>query len=312
MTNEKAVAKVEKSPPPPAAVVRKGDGKTVLDLIKEMSFEFAKGLPKTISADRFVRVALTAVQSNPDLLSCSKGSILRALLLASTLGMELDPTLGLAYLVPREVKKKVGNDWISNKEACFQLGYRGLVRLAMQSGKVSHVATGIRYERDGWTLRFGSEPRLDHIPAEDDRGKILGAYGVVYLSDGSTMFDYMSSSEIDKVAASSKSSSSEYSPWKRWPEEMMRKTVLRRVLKLAPLATSELGAVVSDEYSDAGIPGAADSIELPINVDEETGEVLQNGRKSGFAKLAEKLQSREPGEDPVETGGGHPSGDLGL
>lgn len=307
---ERAVSHPEVTPP--AKVTKKADTKSVLDLIHEMRFEFAKGLPKSISADRFVRVALTAVQSNPDLLTCSKGSILRALLLASTLGLELDPTLGLAYLVPREINKKIGSDWIKSREACFQLGYRGLVRLAMQSGRVSHVATGLRYEKDGWTLRFGSDPRLDHLPADGDRGDLLGAYAIIYLTDGGAMFDYMNEAEILKVGASSQSFKSDYSPWKRWPEEMMRKTVLRRVLKLAPLATDALGSVVSDEYREAGIPTIDDSIPLPIHVDEETGEIISppsSSRATGSEKLKEKLSSRErePGEETEA-----PSGSLGI
>ena len=89
--------------------------------------------------------------------------------------------------------------------------------------------------------------------------------------------------DVRKHAAKySKSYGSNFSPWKTNFEEMAKKTVLKRVLKYAPLKSDFVRASVQDESVKHGL--SADMYEVPnetimdaefteYEVDDETGEV---------------------------------------
>lgn len=79
-------------------------------------------------AQRFVASITSAVANNPALQECDPSTILSGALLGESLGLSPSPQLGQYYLVPYwNAKKRV-------KEAQFQLGYRGLIQLALRSG----------------------------------------------------------------------------------------------------------------------------------------------------------------------------------
>src|ERR1044071_3746806 len=89
------------------------------DLLNKSKDQIAAALPRHITPERMIRVAMTAIQRTPDLLECSPLSVIGAVMTASQLGLEPDGILGRAYLIPR---------WNKNtrqKEANFMAGYLG-------------------------------------------------------------------------------------------------------------------------------------------------------------------------------------------
>ena len=79
-------------------------------------------------AQRFIASITSAVAVNPTLQECDPATILSGALLGESLNLSPSPQLGQYYLGPYWNKKKGCND------AVFQLGYRGLVQLALRSG----------------------------------------------------------------------------------------------------------------------------------------------------------------------------------
>ena len=86
------------------------------------------------------------------------------------------------------------------------------------------------------------------------------------------------------AAKYSKAYGSSFSPWKTNFEEMAKKTVLKRVLKYAPLKSDFVRAAVQDEVIKKGL--SDDMYSVPnetvfdaefAEVDEETGEVKDGG-----------------------------------
>lgn len=81
------------------------------------------------NGDRFISSIVSAAQANKQLSECSNASIVSAALLGHSLKLSPSPQLGQFYFVPFKNKKA------GTTEAQFQIGYKGLIQLAMRSGQ---------------------------------------------------------------------------------------------------------------------------------------------------------------------------------
>jgi recombination protein RecT len=194
---------------------------------------------------------------------------------AAQLGLEPNTPLGQAYLIPYKNK---GVD-----EVQFQLGYKGLIDLAYRSGEVELVQAHIVYENDEFICEYGLEPKLVHKPADSDRGEPIKVYAMFKTKSGGYGFEVMSMDDVRRHAEKySQAYKSGFSPWKTNFEEMAKKTVLKKVLKYAPLKSDFVKAVVQDESIKNEI--SEDMYEVKndnvfeaeyTEVNEETGEVTE-------------------------------------
>jgi recombination protein RecT len=233
------------------------------DYIKSYEKEIAKALPSVITPERFARMATTAVTQNPALSTCTPQSFIGAMLTAAQLGLEPNTPLGQAYLIPY------------GSTCSFQLGYRGLIELAHRSGDIKSIEAHVVYANDDFDFEFGLEPKLQHKPAKSDRGDAAWVYAVYHTKDNGYGFEVMSVEDINRHKA--KYSKAKNSPWDTAWDEMAKKTVIKKVLKYAPLKTEFVRAMVSDETStDAVIEnGDIELIQGEFTIVEETGEVIE-------------------------------------
>ena len=196
--------------------------------------EIMKALPKHMTADKLIRVAMTSIQRNPKLMDCNQQSLLGCIMTSAALGLEPDPFLGQAYFVPYWNTKK------NCYEAQFMPGYRGYIALARRTGELQSVSSQVVYERDFFTLQYGLTEKLDHIPADGSRGDIKGAYVIFRYKDGAYSFDYMTYADIKAIAKRSKTydeKKDEWTgPWATDEGEMCKKTVIKRHAKLTPMS----------------------------------------------------------------------------
>jgi recombination protein RecT len=251
--------------------------KTMQMYIKSMEGEIKKALPSVITPERFTRMTLSAISVNPKLAQCTPASFLGAMMSAAQLGLEPNTPLGQAYLIPFKNK---GVD-----EVQFQLGYKGLIDLAYRSGEVELVQAHVVYENDTFECEYGLEPKLVHKPADSDRGEAIKVYAMFKTKSGGYGFEVMSMDDVRRHAEKySQAYKSGFSPWKSNFEEMAKKTVLKKVLKYAPLKSDFVKAVVQDESIKSEI--SEDMYEVKsetvfdaeyTEVNEDTGEVNDNG-----------------------------------
>ena len=252
-----------------------GEKKTMQTYIKSMEGEIAKALPSVLTPERFTRMVLTAISSNPKLGSCTPTSFLGAMMASAQLGLEVNTPLGQAYILPYQNKGVL--------EAQFQLGYKGLIDLAYRSGEVEVVQAHIVYENDKFECEYGLEPKLTHIPADSNRGNAIKVYAMFKTKSGGYGFEVMSMDDVREHAKKySKAYSSSYSPWATNFEEMAKKTVLKKCLKYAPLKSDFVRGVVQDGTIKNEI--SEDMYEVPdvvvedadyTVVDEDTGEIVE-------------------------------------
>lgn len=257
------------------AVEAKKQNNTMQDYVKKMEGEIAKALPSVITPERFTRMVLTALSSSPDLAKCTPKSFLGAMMNAAQLGLEPNTPLGQAYILPYNNR--------GTMEAEFQLGYKGMIDLAYRSGEVEVIQCHVVHEKDKFECSYGLEPKLNHVPADGDRGPVTRVYAMFKTKDGGFGFEVMSIEDVKKHAAKySKSYNSSYSPWKTNFEEMAKKTVLKKTLKYAPLKSDFARSVSTDESikydlaEDMSEVNNEKVIEVEaVSVDENTGEVFE-------------------------------------
>ncbi|CAM5244876.1 hypothetical protein LSPH24S_06379 [Lysinibacillus sphaericus] len=110
-----------------------------------------------MDADRIARIALTAVRATPKLLECDQMSFLAALMQSAQLGVEPNTGLGQAYLIPY------------GKQVQFQLGYKGLIDLAVRSGQYKAIYAHEVYKEDEFSFAYGLHKDLVHVPSTNSR-----------------------------------------------------------------------------------------------------------------------------------------------
>ena len=240
--------------------------------IKQMEKEIKKALPSVITPERFTRIVLSALSTNPKLADTTPQSFLGAMMTAAQLGVEPNTPLGQAYLIPYRNKGVM--------ECQFQLGYKGLIDLAYRSGEISIIQAQMVYSEGSFTYSFGLEPTLKHIPATGDRGEPVHVYAMFKTKEGGYGFEVMSIEEI-RIFAQKYSKAYDNGPWQTNFEEMAKKTVLKRVLKYAPLKTEFLRGLAQDEtikqeISDDMYMVQPTMVEDVIPVDSATGEVISS------------------------------------
>ena len=255
--------------------------------------------PKYMDSERMIRLALGASSRQPRLLQCSPKSWLMALMDCAYYGIEPNPALGHAYLVPYQNRKLAGQPY----EVTFQIGYKGLVLLACESGGFDDVEARIVYrgELNGRFIEQPEDPARPfmHRPVYDpeERGDVAGAYAIGWRGvDKRPRFQYLTIEEIEGYRGRSRAAKD--GPWVTDYEAMAKKTAIKRMLQYAAIRTgSKLGAVLEQE-------GAIDrGDEIVRAQDWQVGDPPARG-SSRSTELASKLaqKAEEPSRDDIEQG----------
>lgn len=248
-----------------------GTVKNLRQVISQQWKTIAAVLPAHFQNDRFGALVVSCAARTPKVLSCTGLSILDAMFQAASLGLEINAATGEAYLLPFKEK------------AQLIPGYKGLVKLAIQSPEVSAVEVRLVYEGEKhFRVHYGTDSRIEHEPdfeVERTPDTVKFAYGVAKMRNQGVTFEVMSRKQLDAIRARSKSKDD--GPWVTDREEMYRKTVARRLCKYLPMT-----------------PQLADAIELADRA--ETGDFEgKDGPSVGALALdaAIKANAKKPSED---------------
>lgn len=244
------------------------------DLLSSMEGEFAACLPKILPVDLFMRVALTGFRKTPDLLNCTRKSLLGALLETARLGLE--PCTEQAYLIPYK------------NECTLVIGYQGYVQLMYRTGQVQQVEAELIYEADEWEDSRGDGARFFHRPnwLAEDRGKPILAYSFASLvGGGRTKVEVCTRGRAERIMRDY--AKSPKSPWKTGSfDAMWQKTPVRQLQKWAPKSSEMRRALAVDgvTFDAAGEPDVDPNVIV--------GEVIDQ------QPTAERPSSVDPEKDP--------------
>ncbi|MCA7083438.1 recombination protein RecT [Cupriavidus sp. DB3] len=267
-------------------------------------------LPKHVSPDRMLKIALGALRTTPKLMECTVESLMGAVVQCSQLGLEPNTPLGHAYLIPFEKKKQQNGRWVTDKvETQIVIGYKGLIDLARRSGQVVSIAAHAVREGDHFEYAYGLDEKLEHKPAMSGRGRVVAFYAVAKLVGGGHAFEVMSAEQVNEIRDASQNykfaRDKEKTVWGQHYEEMGRKTVLRRLFKYLPVSIELANASALDGLHARGESQALDNVlegdyitpasdyaegddEPPAQIDNQPGGVPIDFDANGFA---EKLRA---------------------
>jgi recombination protein RecT len=262
------------------AVAVVSDKGTLEGLMANGTFQnsLATVLPKHLTPERVVKMALVAASRQPLLFKCTKESFLQSIMKSAELGLDCSGTLGRAYLVPYY------NSKIGAYECQFIPGYQGLIELARRSGNIARIESRVVYENDTFEIEYGLDQKLIHKPKlGNDRGDMQCVYALAELTDGTRQFEVMTPEEVEAIRSRSKARDN--GPWKTDYSEMSRKTVIRRLAKYLPLTTELAKAFEADDEQFNG------------HTNDVAGEIAERTRATA-ASLKDRLTVVKP-EEPA-------------
>ncbi|HAH7828598.1 recombination protein RecT [Escherichia coli] len=214
-----------------------------------MKKQLAVALPRHMTADRMIRIAMTEIRKVPELAECDEMSFISAIVQCSQLGLEPGSALGHAYLLPFCNGKAKD----SKKNVQLIVGYRGMIDLARRSGQITSLSARVVREGDEFSYELGLDEKLVHRPGENEDAPITHVYAVAKLKGGGAQFEVMTKKQVEKVrdthskAAKNAASKGGVSIWEKHFEDMAQKTVIRKLFKYLPVSIEIQRAVSMDE-----------------------------------------------------------------
>jgi recombination protein RecT len=257
-------------------------------------------LPNHIPVERFVRVAQTAVQNNPDLLNPQKverRSLFGALTKAAQDGLLPDGREGA--IIPFKGK------------AVWQPMVAGIMKKVRNSGQITNWETAPVFEKDTFERLLGDDQRIYHKPYEDgDPGEVVGAYSIVTLKDGSKSRDYLPRWRIDKALAQNPMGANSLMRTKFFDEAAV-KTVIKHHAKRLPMSTDVEALIERDEfmtpsagYAQQQPPQALTAQEQqPLSrldaIEHQIGEIEEPVEQPEITEQAEEIEAEIAEADPL-------------
>lgn len=232
--------------------------------IEELLPDFMKG-----QADRLIKRAMLYMQSKEDLQDVPPQQFIECVLAGAEMGFALDGKM--CYVVKYK-----------DKYQC-QLSYIALVAVAKRMKTIKGADCDVISSNDRFSHeRSEGTSKLSHsYDLGVDRSRIIGAYCRIFLPDGTWVYEIMDRSELDRIQSIAPSKKG---PWLNHANEMRKKTVLRRGLKL--------------HMDDPGLIRIMELTEEPL--DEPADEKPQFTPPRGIDELTQRIERRPPPVD-VET-----------
>jgi phage RecT family recombinase len=156
-------------------------------------------------------------------------SLLVAMQSAASLGLTLDPNLGLAFLIPK--RPAVGLPY----EVQLKVSYKGMEQAALASGTVTAITTELVYGNDTFSRGVrDNRPYIDFAQGRGERGDLEGCFCVARYANGESHVEWMSIEDL--LACEAAANRDVTSPaWNgKFKPEMQKKCCVRRAAKHWP------------------------------------------------------------------------------
>ena len=203
----------------------------------------SKFLEQNLQENRkeFVSNLLSLCDGDSKLAECDPKKLMLCAMNATALNLPLNKNLGYAYIIPY---KGIPS---------FQIGYKGLIQLALRSGQYKFLNACEVREGEISRNKFTGEIKF---LGENEEGKIIGYMACLELNNGFKSSLYMTEKQIEehalrfsKMYAADKRYSSRKSKWSD-PDarpKMATKTVLKGLLGTYGVLSTEMVKAMSND-----------------------------------------------------------------
>ena len=238
---------------------------------------------------RFITSIVSAVQTNPALQECTNQSILSAALLGETLNLSPSPQLSYFYMVPFNDTKR------GCKVAQFQIGYKGLIQLAIRSGQYKKI--NVLSLKQGELEYF--DPLNEEIKVKlmvDDwdareKAETIGYYAMFELTNGFQKAMYWSKEQMEHHAltySQGYKAKKGYTFWEKAFDRMAEKTMLKQLLSRWGIMSTELMQAIDADEAVINEDGTKNHVETEEIIDVPETKPVQ-----------EPAKAEAPAEDPA-------------
>lgn len=194
-----------------------------------MKEQFKSALPPHISPDKFVRVVMTAVSQNKDLVDADRNSLFASCLKSAADGLLCDG---------REAALTIFKDKSGSKIATYMPMTAGILKKIRNSGELSSITAQIVYGKDSFKYYVDADgEHINHEPnLFGDRGSPIGVYALAKTKDGGVYIEVLTVQQVEAIKKVSRSA--QYGPWSGpFEHEMWKKSAIRRLSKRLPMST---------------------------------------------------------------------------
>jgi len=261
-----------------------------------MEKALAAVLPKTANMDRWLALAWQASKTLKDKPNLDANSVLVSIYEGAKLGLELNPTLGEAYLVPFNCRVKVRGQDEWRTICTFIPGYRGLIKLARRAG-IKDIQGRVVMSNDEFDYYLDENgPHMMFRPVARDRGTPLWVISRAILPDGTySIMDPLPWDKVEQIKQQTLKRSKGTGPWTTHEEEMGIKTGIRRHCKVLPQETILAEALHLDEQAEElGKPQTQIDPALDNIIDGEYREMLEETEREEITGEGSKPRLASP------------------
>jgi recombination protein RecT len=221
-------------------------------------------------APGFISSLISAVKSNDMLRDAEPMSVLSSAMVAASLDLPINPSLGFAHIVPYKT------DGVA--VAQFQMGWKGFVQLAVRSGQYHKLNPFIVYE--GQLVKW--DKFKDEMEFREEKVSDRVALYVLYfkLNSGFEKFFVMTYDEMEKHAKRySQAYKKGFGPWKTDFDAMGLKTVTKLGLSKFGVLSIEMNKAVQVDEGVIDVqteePTYIDAVQEPKTEASETSSRLK-------------------------------------
>lgn len=201
-----------------------------LPALKQKVMEVMPSFERIATTHKLVRwaeesqFALQALSGNDYMQKATPESIQNSVINVASVGLTLNPADGYAYLVPEY------NTQAKRVECQLRISFKGLIKLATDSGSIKWVKAEIVKANDKFTYKGPCEKPEHNMEPFGDRGAPVGVYCIAKTVEDDFLTDVMSWEDVVKIQTCAKTQN----VWQKWPEEMAKKAIIKRAQKQWP------------------------------------------------------------------------------
>ena len=225
-----------------------------------------------------------AARRDPQIYECTPASVAQSITRAA--GMKLEPDGIHGALVSYWSKK-------DKVRTCqFMPMYRGLIKLARDSGEVWAIEAEIVHVGDAFEFELGLNPKLRHTPKFlGDERDVTHAYALARFRNGGVQFRVCPKQYLDKVERSAKARGGMV--WGSWYEEQCKKTAIKYLSKLLPQTPEMVDAIAHDNDTFGGVHMANGDALPPPTTKAAIAAALTGGTPEAEPPVADDAEIME-------------------